>query len=716
MQVCDVAGVACGGAKGVGRMANVKVQGRQSHRPRLRPANVITALLVLVLVVVAVTQRELIGQVIEAMSSGALLAIAAAAVLESTRIGFHAYAYTRAFKVIGATVPLRATVPAYLKMIFMNTVIPSGGTSGMAAVVDTARSRGVPVGSATSATVFVQTCYYSAMFLVIVVGFVVMGASGTLTVRDVLLGSSIGVAAAAFLALLALGHLKPGLLQRIMRRIEALVVRACALVHLRHAPKPWADNLVHSFSSAATELSRRPRQALSVFASMAVAMGFDMLAFVASGLAFGIMSLPALLGGYVTALVFNSFNCTPGGVGIVEGLAAAVLAGYGYPGTLAVSAVLTYRALMYWIPFAVGGVMMRLTGAFTGKGGAASAEKAEGPASEGGRARVRLSLRERLYDMLASRADRRATLCALGVAAVSVLEIVATTLPRDAAMLATLAQYVHLDAPLSPLVVISVAYLLLLCVPGLFVRDQGCWLLTVTGLACLGAAATLSGNVLATAVAPLVAMALLVMWHSSFTLHVFLRSVWRLTMVLLYGIVVAVVYAVTGFVLLAGDVSPQPDALGAAWLGLQTLVSFPKGVELDARALWLAGSVRAMSVTLLVALVFVLAQRLAVRVVAWRRPDAAAMRAFNRAEAKRAQERRHADREERRRERAEERRARRRAGREGDAPAGREEHAGGEGLAGREGEVHAGGAGYVSDEGPTRGERPADDEKGEAVR
>ena len=687
-------------------MANVKVQGRQSHRPRLRPANVITALLVVVLVVVAVTQRELIGQVIQAMSSGALLAIAAAAVLESTRIGFHAYAYTRAFKVIGATVPLRATVPAYLKMIFMNTVIPSGGTSGMAAVVDTARSRGVPVGSATSATVFVQTCYYSAMFLVIVVGFAVMGASGTLTVRDVLLGSSIGVAAAAFLALLALGHLKPGLLQRLMRRIEALVVRACALVHLKRTLKPWADNLVHSFSSAATELSRRPRQALSVFASMAVAMGFDMLAFVASGMAFGIMSLPALLGGYVTALVFNSFNCTPGGVGIVEGLAAAVLAGYGYPGTLAVSAVLTYRALMYWIPFAVGGVMMRLTGAFTGKGPAA-----EKPATDATRGHARLSLRERLYDVLASRADRRAALCALGVATVSVLEIVATTLPRDAAMLATLAQYVHLDAPLSPLVVISVAYLLLLCVPGLFVRDQGCWLLTVTGLACLGVAATLSGNVLATAVAPLVAMAVLVMWHSSFTLHVFLRSVWRLTMVLLYGIAVAVIYAVTGFVLLAGDVTPQPDALGAAWLGLQTLVSFPKGVELGSRALWLAGSVRAMSVTLLVALVFVLVQRLAARVVAWRRPDAVAMRAFNRAEARRAQERRRADREELRRERAEARRARR-AG-VGEEPASGEERASDEELAGgAEGEGTAGG----EDAGPAGGERAADDEKGEAVR
>ena len=377
--------------RGRGCATSVKVQGRQSHSLRLKPSSVVTAVLVVILVVVAVTQRELIGQVVTAMGSGALPAIIAAAVLELVRIGFHAYAYTRAFRVIGARVPLRATIPAYFKMIFMNTIIPSGGTSGMAAVVDTARSRGVSVGSATSATVFVQTCYYSAMFLVIVIGFLVMGVSGTLTVRDVLLGSSIGVAAAAFLSLLALGHLKPGLLQRLMRRVEALAVRACKLVHLRRTPKPWADNLVYSFSSAASELSRRPHQALSVFGSMAVAMACDMLAFIASGVAFGITSLPALLGGYVTALVFNSFNCTPGGVGIVEGLAAAVLAGYGYPGTLTVSAVLTYRALMYWGPFAVGGVMMRVTGAFVGKGSAGESQAGKSVSADG-RARPRGSL------------------------------------------------------------------------------------------------------------------------------------------------------------------------------------------------------------------------------------------------------------------------------------------------------------------------------------
>ena len=335
------------------------------------------------------TQRQQIVAIVQAMSRGALLPLLMAVGLEGCRIVFHALSYTRAFAAIGARVPLRSTVPAWFKAVFMNTVVSSGGVSGMAAVVDAARTRGVAVGSATSAAVFTQTCYYSAMFLVILVGFAIMGANGSLSARDVMLGSTIGLAALVFS-----GPARPGASQAgpaaALHALDRVARRASLPDSEAQAPAKALGGLPRPLvSHAATELSRRPRKALGVLATMVVAMAFDMLAFMASGFAFGITRVDALLGGYVTALVFNSFTVTPGGVGVVEGMASAVLSGYGYPGTLCVSAVLTYRALMYWIPFAVGGVLMRDHGRVFRRSAAGQAGGPQ-PLHAPARARVRL--------------------------------------------------------------------------------------------------------------------------------------------------------------------------------------------------------------------------------------------------------------------------------------------------------------------------------------
>lgn len=659
-------------------MADFKVRG-VNRRP-IRPRTLVTAVIVVVLVAVAWIQRANIASVVSAVSHGAVVPLVFAAACEAGRVVFHSYAYTRSFKVIGASVPLRATVPAWFKAVFMNTVLPSGGTSGLAAVVDTARRRGVAVGSATSAALFTQTCYYLSMLLVIVVGFVVMARSGTLQVRDVLLGCVMGAAAFAFLGLLAMGHYAPGLLQRFMRWVERLVVRLCAKLHLKKRPKPWADNLVHSFSSAATELSRHPRRALAVFGSMVVAMAFDMLAFTAAGLAFGITRVDALFGGYVTALVFNSFTVTPGGVGVVEGLASAVLAGYGYPAAQAVSAVLVYRALMYWIPFLAGGVMMHVTGAFGlggEKEGAEGAAAATGSVYSAGRVRVGAAaagqkvvsgvagaaaavaarvasegeaeevyvrrrpdvpLRERVVAFLSDTIELRAVLCALAMAVTAIAGFVAAELPADPVMVEAVTNRVLGHDPLPSVAMVCCAYLLLVCVPGILIHDQGNWLMAMVALLGLGVTTALSGHsvwVMALSIASLVLFAV---WRGCFVGHGFFKSLTRLLRVLVYSLCVAVLYALIGALAVRGAMTPDPGVGGALWMGLQSVAVFPRlaGVELGEAALQFFGSVVAVRVTFTVALVYVVSFLTVRRVLERRDPGQRAVRAAARAEAEAA--------------------------------------------------------------------------------
>lgn len=468
------------------------------------------------------------------------------------------------------------------------------------------------------------------MFVVTVLGMTVMGLTGTLSVRDVVLCLFIGCAALGFLLLLVCGHLMPGTLQRGMRRVERAVAALARRLPVHKEIKPWADKLVHSFSSASTKIVSRPRVAVGVFGVMVLAMLCDMAAFMASCVAFGIVSLPALLGAYATALVFNSCSPTPGGVGFVEGLSSAVLASYGHPAALALSAVLTYRCLLYWVPFAVGGVMMRVTGAFGS--GRRSEAAAAAPASGAPEAVVRTtaasvpvaaastavpseepsaktvygapltSLRLRVLQIISTPEGIKGLVATLVVALAALCEMVVSALPRDPAVLSLFASYLNAPAhPLiDPLVVIVFAYLLLLCCSGLLIQDQGCWLFAVVLTAFLGAGGLFAGNGLWAGLVVLMALVLLVLWHTSFTRHSILRRMGRLVWIVLFGLVVAVLYSVVGMLILHSEIAGQPDLVGTLVLGLRSLVVAPDYSYLGSpRVVWFAWSAYAVARTLI---------------------------------------------------------------------------------------------------------------------
>ena len=655
-------------------MADYKVKG--VPRRRVSPRVVIGLLIAVALAFVAYNQRENIASIVDAMRRGALVPLLAGAAFEGGRIAFHSYAYTRSFRVVGYHVPLRATVPAWFKAVFMNTVLPSGGTSGLAAVIDSARRHGVPVGSGTTATLFTQTCFYLSMLFVILVGFVVMAANGSVHVRDVLLGSVMGVASFVFVALLALGHYAPGFLQRTMRKVERLACRALAKLKVKKQPAPWADSLVHSFSTAATSISRQPRRALMVLGSMVVAMAFDMMAFVAAGAAFGITVPDALFSGYVTALVFNSFNVTPGGVGIVEGLASAALASYGYPMPVAISAVLVYRAFMYWIPFLVGGVTMYLTGAF-GLGsaadkpseaqgaGAVGAQRAPGSVADAvaaaaakfageepvyvRRRRSGLTLRERVVAFLHNQVELRTVACALAAAATGAVALGAALLPPDPAVVAAIGGFIRSDHLLSPIAMVVFAYALLLCVPGLAVHSQGNWLVALISLLGLGVSTALSARSAWALVLVIVTFALLTAWQGCFERHGYFRRIGQLARLLVYALVVVALYVAVGSLAVRGWIEPCPGAASALWMGLQSLVADPvtAGYEVDENAWRFFQSCRIVTATFSVAMTVLICGVAVRRTVEWRRPEQRAARASARAEAEAAAAERKAARRER---------------------------------------------------------------------
>ena len=73
----------------------------------------------------------------------------------------------------------------------------------------------------------------------------------------------------------------------------------------------------------------------------------------------GGVSFPEIGAAYLVAAALGSAAPTPGGLGAVEGALVAALTGYGMPAGNAVSAVLTFRLVTYWLPMLPGWFMFQ---------------------------------------------------------------------------------------------------------------------------------------------------------------------------------------------------------------------------------------------------------------------------------------------------------------------------------------------------------------------
>ena len=68
----------------------------------------------------------------------------------------------------------------------------------------------------------------------------------------------------------------------------------------------------------------------------------------------GGVSFPEVGAAYLVAAALGSAAPTPGGLGAVEGALLTALTGYGMSSGPAVSAVLTFRLVTYWLPMIPG--------------------------------------------------------------------------------------------------------------------------------------------------------------------------------------------------------------------------------------------------------------------------------------------------------------------------------------------------------------------------
>lgn len=132
--------------------------------------------------------------------------------------------------------------------------------------------------------------------------------------------------------------------------------------HNRKAPKPWAERLVGQFSNASATIAHNPRGLVPVIGFAVLGSGLEMLCFICCGLAFGITEVNVLVAGYVVTNIFTVVSPSPNGVGVAEVAASVTLTAYGTSVSTATAVALVFRGFVFWIPFAIGALLLRRTG------------------------------------------------------------------------------------------------------------------------------------------------------------------------------------------------------------------------------------------------------------------------------------------------------------------------------------------------------------------
>lgn len=300
----------------------------------------------------------------DTVRSGSFLLLLAAILLQVGRHLMTALSYSQAFLAVGVETRTRQFIPVVFGAIFMNTIMPTGGTAGPVLIIDDARRRGVPAGRATSAMLLSQVAYFAGFAVIMSVGFVILWSTGRLGSSEFVAGLILIGVLALFSGLLVMGKFRPALLGKLMGGIERAVERLAAAFS-RPAPRKWSTEMLHSFSEASEAIWDDPKGIGRVIGCATGGHALDLATFMAVGFAFGFTEIGPLTAGFVVAILLTVISVVPQGVGIVEAGVALLLTSYGVQGTIATAISLVFRGIVFWLPVGIGAVLLRRTRSFS---------------------------------------------------------------------------------------------------------------------------------------------------------------------------------------------------------------------------------------------------------------------------------------------------------------------------------------------------------------
>ncbi len=316
-----------------------------------------------VLVATHFTEIEKLGQT---LAGGQWQWIAAAALLQLGYYVVYTSVFSSAFDTAGVRSRVFGLMPVVFVSLFVNLVAPSGGASGAALFVDDAKRRGQSGARTAAGVLLAQTADFASFALVLVGGMAYLFNQGDLQnyeiAGSILLLAIILTMAAVFVLGLARPQALTVLLSWVQRTVDGIGLR---VAHRPVFAEQWASDSASEFREAAVAIAGHPWRLARTVGIGLTAHGFDLATIYVLFLAFGQrVGLGELVAGFAIGVLFWIVSITPQGVGVVEGAMALVYTSLGVPAAQATVVSLAFRGLTFWLPMALGFVLLRTLPAF----------------------------------------------------------------------------------------------------------------------------------------------------------------------------------------------------------------------------------------------------------------------------------------------------------------------------------------------------------------
>jgi uncharacterized protein (TIRG00374 family) len=270
--------------------------------------------------------------------------LAAAVLAEGTSLAVFGFLQHRVLRLAGARIALPGMVALSLANEAVANTVPGGPALSCVYRYRYYRQRGATEASSgwTVFTVVIAQSISMSLFLLLGAGVAMLASA---TIRGA------GIAAVGLVIVIAGGA--------VLVRRDLVLRLAAALVRIsqRVTGRPRS---VARIEAALARMQEIPLSARSTVSVAVIAVGVwacDFLCLLCSFAAVhAAVPWNGVLLAYCAAQVVSALPLVPGGLGIVEGSLAVILAAYGVARVPAISAALAYRLVSFWLSIAVGWV------------------------------------------------------------------------------------------------------------------------------------------------------------------------------------------------------------------------------------------------------------------------------------------------------------------------------------------------------------------------
>jgi uncharacterized protein (TIRG00374 family) len=270
-----------------------------------------------------------------------------------------------AYRIILGMVGIKRNLFDALKLelyaMTISVLIPSGGFSAIAVYAEDAEEHGDSKATEISGSLLFILSDYTAISLILLTASIYLFGIGSLTWATFIPSLIFWLITILFYALSWLSTRKHDYLTRKITKLFLWVGRLIKkFTKKKLNAENYAEQFINEFAQASVSVSKNKKKWFRVIGVVLLAHIAKILILYLVFLSFGAdVSLRNVLVGYAIGVTIQVLSPTPMGIGFVEAAMGLAYVNLGLSGEIATATVLIYRAIVFWIPFFIGFLVMQ---------------------------------------------------------------------------------------------------------------------------------------------------------------------------------------------------------------------------------------------------------------------------------------------------------------------------------------------------------------------